>query len=114
MSKLFNVVYHSTRLNGRKVFILLCAYSVSKCDYQKTIPMLRTNNLCAVKYVCIVARPMACPGHMRCWLTVVEMLAKVLTVVALPEPKHINGLVADTHSHFCDDIPDRTDRLVPI
>ena len=35
-------------------------------------------------------------------------------VVALHEAEHIKGLVADTHSHFCDDIPDRTDRLVPI
>ena len=36
------------------------------------------------------------------------------TVVALTEPKHINGLVADIYSHFCDDIPDGTDRIVPI
>ena len=35
------------------------------------------------------------------------------TVVALPEAKHISGLVTDTHSHFCDDIPDRTDWLDP-
>ena len=26
-------------------------------------------------------------------------------VVALHEAEHIKGLVADTHSHFCDDIP---------
>ena len=36
------------------------------------------------------------------------------TVVALQEPKHINGLVGDIHSHFCDDITDRTDTIVPI
>ena len=35
------------------------------------------------------------------------------TVIALPKAKHINGLVSDTHSHFYDDIRERTDRLLP-
>ena len=30
-------------------------------------------------------------------------------VVATPEAKHINGVVTNTHLHFCDVIPDRAD-----
>ena len=36
------------------------------------------------------------------------------TVVELRKANHINGPVADTYSHFCNDAPDRTDRFVPI
>ena len=37
-----------------------------------------------------------------------------VTAVALPEAKHINGLVADAHSHFSYDILDKTeDRFNP-
>ena len=35
-------------------------------------------------------------------------------IAGIPEAKHINGFVADAHLHFCGNIPDRNDRLVPI